>query len=72
MFKAQNHRAGEAFVVDALAQMYALDGRKAEADKSWRYCLSLYESMTSSTFADLRASGSKDVIAKLAQLGAQR
>jgi len=69
MFKAQNHRAGEAFVVDTLAQMYALDGRKAEAEKSWRYCLSLYEGMTSSTFADLRESGSKDVSAKLAQLG---
>ena len=72
MFKAQNHRAGEAFVVDTLAQMYALDGRNAEAEKSWRYCLSLYEGMTSSTFADLRVSGSKDVIAKLAQLGAQQ
>jgi tetratricopeptide (TPR) repeat protein len=70
MFKAQNHRAGEAFVVDMLAQMYALDGRKAEAEKSWRYCLSLYESMTSSTFTDLRTSGSKDVTEKLANLGA--
>ncbi len=69
MFKAQNHRAGEAYVVDALAQMYALDGRKAEAEKSWRYCLSLYEGMTSTMFADLRASGSKDVLEKLEQAG---
>jgi len=71
MFKAQNHRAGEAYVVDALAQMYALDGRKAEAEKSWRYCLSLYEGMTSTMFADLRASGSKDVLEKLEKLGAR-
>jgi tetratricopeptide (TPR) repeat protein len=70
MFKAQKHRAGEAFVVDALAQMYALDGRKAEAEKSWRYALSLYEGMTASTFKDLRAAGREDVLAKLKQLGA--
>jgi len=72
MFKAQNHRAGEAYVVDVLGQMYALDGRKAEAEKSWRYCLSLYEGMTSPTFGDLRASGSKDVLEKLQQLGARQ
>lgn len=70
MFKAQQHRAGEAFVVDALAQMYALDGRKTEAEKSWRYCLSLYDGMTASTFKDLRNAGREDVIAKLRQLGA--
>jgi tetratricopeptide (TPR) repeat protein len=72
MFKAQNHRAGEAYVIDVLAQMYALDGRKAEAEKSWRYCLSLYEGMTSPTFGDLRTSGSKDVREKLQQLGARQ
>lgn len=69
MFKAQNHRAGEAFVVDALAQMYALDGRTAEAERSWRYCLTLYDGMTSSTFKDVREAGRKDVIAKLKNLG---
>jgi tetratricopeptide (TPR) repeat protein len=69
LFKAQNHRAGEAFVVDALAQMYTLDGRKAEAEKSWRYCLSLYDSITSSTFKDVREAGRNDVLAKLKQLG---
>ena len=58
--------------MDVLAQMYALDGRKAEAEKSWRYCLSLYEGMTSPTFADLRTSGSKDVREKLEQLGARQ
>jgi len=72
MFKAQNHRAGEAYVVDVLAQMYALDGRKAEAEMSWRYCLSLYESMSATTFADLRTSGSKDVLEKLGQLGVRQ
>jgi len=72
MFRAQNHRAGEAYVVDVLGQIYALDGRKAEAEKSWRYCLSLYEGMTSTTFADLRTSGSKDVLAKLEQLGTRQ
>jgi tetratricopeptide (TPR) repeat protein len=69
MFKAQNHRPGEAYVVDALAQMYVLEGRKAEAERSWRYCLHLYESMTSSTFKDLRAKGREDVLAKLRTLG---
>jgi len=69
MFKAQNHRAGEAFVVDTLAQMYALDGRNAEAEKSWRYCLTLYDGMTSSTFRDVRAAGRSEVIAKLEKLG---
>jgi len=69
MFKAQNHRAGEAFVVDTLAQMYVLDGRKSEAERSWRYCLSLYDSMTSSTFKDVRKAGRDDVVAKLKNLG---
>ncbi|MEP7245314.1 MAG: tetratricopeptide repeat protein [Gammaproteobacteria bacterium] len=69
MFKAQNYRAGEAFVVDTLAQMYALDGRNSEAERSWRYCLSLYDGMTSSTFRDVRAAGRSEVIAKLAKLG---
>ncbi len=69
MFKAQNHRPGEAFVVDALAQMYVLDGRNQEAEKSWRYCLSLYDGMTSSMFKDVREAGRQDVIAKLKRIG---
>jgi len=72
MFKAQNHRAGEAYVVDVLAQMYALDGRKVEAEKSWHYCLTLYEGMTSPTFGDLRTSGTKDVREKLQHLGGRQ
>ncbi|MBN2701071.1 MAG: tetratricopeptide repeat protein [Methylothermaceae bacterium] len=69
MFKAQNQRPGEAYVVDCLAQMYALDGRREEAAKAWRYALSIYEGITSPTFNDLREHGQEDIRAKLKRLG---
>jgi tetratricopeptide (TPR) repeat protein len=69
MFKMQKVLPGEAHVVDALAQMYALDGRTQEAEKSWRYCLSLYDQMTAPAVKDVREMGRQDVIAKLKQLG---
>lgn len=68
MFKAQNQRAGEAYVADCQAKMHALDGHNDEAEKTWRYALSLYDDMTSSMFKDLRDSGRKDILAKIGQL----
>lgn len=65
MFKAQNHRPGEAHVVDCLAQMYAMDKENEKAEKSWLYALSIYDGITASTFKDLRESGREDIVAKL-------
>ena len=69
MFKAQNQKPGEAYVVDCLAQIYALDGRRNEAAKAWQYALSIYKGMTSSLFKDLREKASEEIRSKLARLG---
>lgn len=70
MFKAQRQRPGEAYVVDCLAQMHAHDGRHKQAERAWRYALSLYEGITASAFQDLRENGRRDILEKMEQLGA--
>jgi len=55
---------------EALAQIGEARGRPLGT--SALVTLSLYEGMTSAMFGDLRASGSKDVLAKLEQLGARQ
>lgn len=71
MFKAQNIRPAEAYVVDCLAQMYAEDGRPEQAKSAWRYALSIYDSLTSSLFKDLREVGRTGILGKLQRLEEQ-
>jgi tetratricopeptide (TPR) repeat protein len=67
MFKAQNQRPGEAYVVECLAQMYADDGRNDEAEHTLLYALSLYDGITSTLFKDLREMGRTNILDKLAR-----
>jgi tetratricopeptide (TPR) repeat protein len=68
MFKAQNHRPGEAHVAETLAQMYADDGHYDKAEQSLRYALSVYDGITSSLFKQLRDMGRANVLDKLDRL----
>jgi tetratricopeptide (TPR) repeat protein len=70
MFRAQNQRPGEAYVVDTLAQLYVREGRREEAENAWRYALAIYEGMSSTLYKDLRESGREDIMSKLDRLGA--
>jgi hypothetical protein len=70
MFRAQNQRPGEAYVVDTLAQLYVLEGRREEAENAWRYALSIYDGMSSPLYKDLREGGRDDITSKLGRLGA--
>lgn len=70
LFRAQNQRPGEAYVVDTLAQLYVREGRREEAESAWRYALSIYDGMSSALYRDLRESGREDIMSKLDRLGA--
>jgi tetratricopeptide (TPR) repeat protein len=67
-FRALNHRPGEAYVVDCLAQLYAGEGEGEKAAQAERYALSLYDGITSSSFKDLHEGGRADALAKLARV----
>jgi tetratricopeptide (TPR) repeat protein len=64
-FKAQNHKPGQAFVFDTMAAVHHAARRDDEAEQAWLAALDIYRGITSSAFADLRESGSNDIVAKL-------
>lgn len=67
-FRAQGKLPGEAHVCDTLAKMHEERGEPAEAERVWRYALSLYEGIANPQLADVRAAGVEDITAKLARL----
>jgi tetratricopeptide (TPR) repeat protein len=70
-FRAMNHRPGEAYVVDCLGQIHLERGERAEAERAWRYALTLYDGITTAAFGELRKTGGAEIRAKLERLGAR-
>jgi Flp pilus assembly protein TadD len=69
LFCAQSNLPGEAHVCDTLALLYHEQERRPEAEKAWRYALSLYQRITNPAMADVREGGRKDIAAKLEHFG---
>jgi tetratricopeptide (TPR) repeat protein len=67
-FRAQDNLPGEAHVCDTLAKMHEERGEPAEAERVWRYALSLYEGIANPQLADVRSAGIDDIESKLARL----
>jgi tetratricopeptide (TPR) repeat protein len=67
-FKTQGNLPGEAFSYDTLAGIYDELGRQEEAERTWRYALAVYDSITNPDLGDVRAAGRTDIQAKLARL----
>ena len=68
-FRTQGNLPGEAFSYDTLAGIYDELGRHEEAERTWRYALAVYDSITNPDLADVREAGRADIQAKLDRLG---
>jgi tetratricopeptide (TPR) repeat protein len=69
LFRAKGNLPGEAHVCDTLALLCHEQGRRAEAEQSWRYALSLFDRIDNPAMADVRQSGREDILAKLGHFG---
>jgi len=70
LFRALNHRPGEAHAVDCTAQVWApSDPDRARA--LWQEALELYDSIEAPHLEEVRRSGRADVLAKVGRLSAQ-
>lgn len=64
-FRAQNHRPGQAFVLDTLAGMYFAREQHDEAEQAWLGAFAVYGGIHADVFADAREAGQADIRAKL-------
>ena len=69
MFKAQNNLPGEAYVCDCLAKLHHEVDRKPEAEKAWRFALSLYDKIDNPVLEDVKQMGRKDILSKMKHFG---
>jgi tetratricopeptide (TPR) repeat protein len=68
MFQAQGSLPSEAHVCDCLATIYFERGRRAEAERAWRYAVELYDRITNPALQDVRQGGRADILLKLDRL----
>jgi tetratricopeptide (TPR) repeat protein len=64
-FRGQNHRPGQAFVLDTLAGMYFAGQQHDLAERAWLAALDVYQGISAGPFADVRDSGTRDIQDKL-------
>lgn len=69
IFKALDHRPGEAHVVDCSAGIW-LHSDPERARSLWREALAIYDSIRSPHLSEVRASGRTDIVGKLERLPA--
>ena len=65
VFRAQNHRPGEAHVLDCLATICHQDGRDDTAEKAWLHALAVYDGISAGDCAEVRQAGRADIVMKL-------
>jgi tetratricopeptide (TPR) repeat protein len=68
-FHLQKNRPGEAHVCDCLGLICYEQERREEAEKAWRYALSLYDGIENPGMQDVKAAGREDIIEKLKHYG---
>ncbi|SRR5712691_8149045 len=67
-YKGLGHRPGEAYVLDCIGRLFALENRAADAERVWLQTLNVYEGITAPHLQDVRKAGRDDVLSKLERL----